>query len=87
MKHLKTYENPTPFKFKHGDYVRVDSIIKRIREDHIYIIKDRYKNHSINNYRVESINDMTDFWEYESNLIPLSKEEVKLLKDTEKYNL
>lgn len=86
MKHLKTYENPTPYKFKIGDYIRVDSIIKRIK-DHIYIIRDRYKNDDINNYKIENTDDMIDFWEYESNLIPLSKKEIKLLKDINKYNL
>ena len=91
MKHLESYNKSgwMPYirpKFKIGDYVRVDTIIKRIK-DSIYIIRERYRQDGINNYRLENINVQKQHWEDESNLIPLSKEEVKLIKDTDKYNL
>jgi len=86
MRHLKkfnkiidkNYEAPTTkYKFKVGDYVKVDSIIKSIKNK-IVKITDRYKDGMINNYK---LND--DFWEYESNLIPLTKEEKQMIK----YNI
>lgn len=71
----KNYEAPTTkYKFKLNDYVKVDSVIKLIKNK-IYRITDRYKNGNINNYKLDD-----DFWEYESNLIPLTKEEKLAIK-------
>jgi len=87
MKYLKTYESNKSYKFKKNDYVRVDSLIKSVK-DQGYQIIDRYREPA--KYHLNSIDNTDEFWEYECNLIPLKDEEVKMFKikaDTEKYNL
>ena len=82
MKHLrnikvidKNYKEPTTrYKFKLKDHVKVDSAIKLVKNK-IYKITDRYKDGNINNYKLDD-----GFWEYESNLIPLTREEKLAIK-------
>ena len=82
MKHLrnikvidKNYQiPPTRYKFKLNDHVKVNSVIKSIKNK-IYRITSRYKDGNINNYKLDD-----GFWEYESNLIPLTREEKLAIK-------
>ena len=52
----------------------IKEIIKLVKNK-IYKITDRYKDGNINNYKLDD-----GFWEYESNLIPLTREEKLAIK-------
>lgn len=91
MKYLKTFEKEG-FQFNIGEYVKIDTIIKSIKNT-FFIIEDRLNDYGSFSYfvtNVTNLNKKLSFWEYESSirkLKPKEKEDLETILIANKYNI
>jgi len=92
MKYLKTFEKNNDFQFNIGEYVKIDTIIKSIKNT-FFIIEDRLNDYGSFSYfvtNVTNLNKKMSFWEYESSirkLKPKEKEDLETILIANKYNI